>query len=1241
MIIINQLEKPLFVVSKTIKLILLALTLLFSIITAGYFYLFERGLPDVADEYYHQGIQGQVTESIRTVRSDLAPIGLSMPVSNGELSRGDLPASSYPYYIYKNGDIKFWSDNFFVPAFSQIQEIGEGGILTSEADKFLIVRNQLESSDYVCVSLIPIYERSSANSRVNEGFAGILPENISSKPIVDEYKAIVNQEGNVLFYLKAPEIQNTLQSSLPDNTLKLLGITFIFLGILCVVQAGEYIKERHFGRAFLVIASFLLLIRWLLLVNNIPLIQLHAPEFNPAHLRKGGSWDIALVDRILNSIVLVILAGFLASYFYRSTAYHYIIKSKQLTRSFFAVICVVLVFITTYLLTNELSSILVLSNGEYDYGLTTSFDSVKVALFVYFILLSVIFFLASHCFIYVFSKLFPQKVKGVLHWLYGFILSFIILATVNDLNWLYLLVGFYFFLVYYYQLSRSFYVFRFKTSLYFFLSAFLFAALGTVVLHQYFNLKKRNDVQQVSRSVFSNNDPVFEKLIAKKIVDIEADESIKSAIVQQTLAWERVTRQVKDNHLDDLVNGYQSIVYVFDQVGGNLNILLDNKTFAEWGSDLESKGVSVSKSRIYKVVNPDGNVLFYGRANIKDGDGAVLGTVLVEFDYLLLTQNLKNFNELQGVSAFAKSEVNDYSFGLFDSENNLVESEGTFNYIDKWNSNFNQSDELLTAGLVEEGFRHYGVRNNDGRTLIVSSPDSGFLNDWANLSFLFLISVFAISFTLIIYSFRHGYSKRSQMNFTTRIQLYLNTAFLLPLLLILIIAISVVGSTLRKNQENGFKENTVSLASTVQLLAADLFSGKMSEAYFEQELNGLAQNSKAGFSIYNENGKQEYIANNGFETLPAYLNSKAFTELIEKKEQQVLLEEESYGETHLSSYVSIYPVPNNQKLVIGVPHVGSGFVLNKQLTTVISSILNIFIFLFIFLLIAAFFVSRQLTNPIRTVTGHLRKTNLDKLDEPLPLAETNDEMGVLVRAYNRMLEKLEESKIALSNSEKQTAWREMAKQVAHEIKNPLTPMKLSIQQLQRTLPADNPKSKQRIERALNSLNEQIDNISEIANSFSEFAKMPVPTSEDFDLVEVIQKVADLYTTNKNSDFQLNFLQPKLLVRGDRQLMSRVLTNLIINGLQAVPIDKRPKIEISAYKNDENSFAIVEVKDNGAGVPEEVHEKVFVPNFSTKVGGSGLGLALAKRGIEHGGGNIWFETEANVGTAFYVDLPLAR
>lgn len=1196
-------------------------------------------MPATEKDSYHLAVQDKVAESIKTVSSELVPLSLSLPFTNDELSRQDLPVSSFPYFIYEGEAIRYWSDNTFVPQFEQIQDVSNYGILTANEGYFLVIRTLLQTPGYLCVSLIPIHAGDNPQNSTFINSLNIASENIRNVSGSKNFKVINAPDGTALFYLKTPDGASDFQYSLPATTLNLLRIAFIFFITFCLLQAGEFIKKHRFGRAFIVISLVLLFVRWWLLLNNISLVSSDHILFDQKYLT-DSPWGVSIGDRLINGLILVILFGFLASYFYRSTVYYYVIKSRQLTRSFFAVSCVVLFFLVCYLLSKELYNILASSNGAYNYGLTTNFNASKIALSAYFLLLSATFFLVSHCLIYIFSKLFPQKVKGVLHWLYGFILSFILLAVLNDLDWFYIIFAGYFLLVYYFQLARSFYVFRFKTSLYFFLSAFVFAALCTVVLHKFEDIEKYKTVKEISRSVFMKNDLIFEKFIASKINEIETDKNIKAAIVEQKLGWERVTQQVKDNYINGLVNGYLSVVYVFGTAGNSLDILPGSQSLSEVENEISGEGTTISKySVVRKSVGGD-DAVFYGKATINSADGDFLGTVIIKLDGLLLNQNLNNLKEYQLLPAFNKNDLFNYSFAVFDSEHKLITSEGSFNYLDTWNSRLTQNEKLFTVGVADNSGQHYGFKNQDGRTLIVSLPNNDLLRDWANLSFLFLLSVFAISFILVIYSFRHGYSKRSQMNFTTRIQLYLNTAFLLPLLLILIIAISVVGTTLRRNQENGFRENAASLASTIQLLASDLFSGRMSRAYYEQELDELAQSSKVGFSIYDESGKRDYLAIADFDNLPLYLNPNAFSALLEKNDKQVLLEEKLYKDAHLTSYVSVRPLAKAQKLVIGVPHIDSGIVLERQLKTVVSSILNIFIFLFVFLLVAAFFVSRQLTNPIRTVTGHLRKTNLDKLNEPLPLEETNDEMGVLVRAYNRMLKKLEESKMALSDSEKQTAWREMAKQVAHEIKNPLTPMKLSIQQLQRTLPLDNPKSKQRIERALNSLNEQIDNISEIANSFSEFAKMPVPRSEEFDLVEVIQKVTDLYTTNKNSDFHLNFLQPKLLVRGDRQLMSRVLTNLIINGLQSVPIDKRPIIEIAAYKNEEDNFAILEVRDNGVGVPEEIREKVFIPNFSTKVGGSGLGLALAKRGIEHGGGNIWFDTEVGIGTTFYVDLPLA-
>ncbi len=312
--------------------------------------------------------------------------------------------------------------------------------------------------------------------------------------------------------------------------------------------------------------------------------------------------------------------------------------------------------------------------------------------------------------------------------------------------------------------------------------------------------------------------------------------------------------------------------------------------------------------------------------------------------------------------------------------------------------------------------------------------------------------------------------------------------------------------------------------------------------------------------------------------------------------------------------------------------------LDQQVKEVVATILIIFLFMFLLLLVLSYFASSNLTAPLKLIAQKLKKTNLDKLDESIEWG-SNDEIGLMTKSYNKMLKKLNESKLALSQSEKQTAWREMAKQVAHEIKNPLTPMKLSIQQLQRTLPMDDPKSRDRIQRALNSLNEQIDNISEIANSFSEFAKMPVPRNERFELVASVQKTTDLYSQNNNIKIDFDSSETEVFVLGDRMLVNRVITNLILNGIQSVPPIRQPEIKVKVYKNEEENFGMIEVKDNGSGIPEEIRKKVFIPNFSTKVGGSGLGLAMAKRGIEHAGGNIWFETEEGVGTTFFIDLPI--
>ena len=259
--------------------------------------------------------------------------------------------------------------------------------------------------------------------------------------------------------------------------------------------------------------------------------------------------------------------------------------------------------------------------------------------------------------------------------------------------------------------------------------------------------------------------------------------------------------------------------------------------------------------------------------------------------------------------------------------------------------------------------------------------------------------------------------------------------------------------------------------------------------------------------------------------------------------------------------------------------------------------------------------------------------SLEQRSEPLEYT-SDDEIGLLVTEYNKMLLKLEESKEKLTKSEKESAWREMAKQVAHEIKNPLTPMKLNIQQLERILPDADENMKRKIRTLLN----QIDTLSDIATSFSNFAEMPTPKEELFNVSTTLRQSVTLYQNSHKQDISLDIPDNDVYIVGDTKLIGRVFTNLIINGIQAVPSSRKPQIKISVYQRKKS--VVFKFSDNGTGIPEDIQGKVFVPNFTTKSGGSGIGLAISKRAIEHLGGQIWFETQTQVGTSFYIEMPLA-
>ena len=248
----------------------------------------------------------------------------------------------------------------------------------------------------------------------------------------------------------------------------------------------------------------------------------------------------------------------------------------------------------------------------------------------------------------------------------------------------------------------------------------------------------------------------------------------------------------------------------------------------------------------------------------------------------------------------------------------------------------------------------------------------------------------------------------------------------------------------------------------------------------------------------------------------------------------------------------------------------------------------------------------------------------------------DDEIGQLVKQYNKMVEALAESADKLSRSERESAWREMAQQVAHEIKNPLTPMKLSVQHLQRAWNEKSGNLDELVQRISKTMIEQIDTLSVIASEFSNFAKMPRPKNEVLDLDEMIRSAVNLFAVTPGLEIHFEENPGKRLVFADREQLSRAFSNLLKNAIQAIPENKKGMIGIAI--KTENGLHVISVSDNGSGIPKALQSKIFSPNFTTKTSGMGLGLAMVKSATELLGGNIWFETTEGKGSVFYISLP---
>ena len=281
----------------------------------------------------------------------------------------------------------------------------------------------------------------------------------------------------------------------------------------------------------------------------------------------------------------------------------------------------------------------------------------------------------------------------------------------------------------------------------------------------------------------------------------------------------------------------------------------------------------------------------------------------------------------------------------------------------------------------------------------------------------------------------------------------------------------------------------------------------------------------------------------------------------------------------------------------------------------------------------AYFLSSYITRSIKSITDKMKRTRLNERNEKIVLNSASAEIGILVEGYNSMIDELEESAVKLATSEREQAWREMAKQVAHEIKNPLTPMRLSVQSFERRFDVTDPNIKEKLKEYSNTLIQQIDVMSSIAAAFSDFAKMPKPKKEKIEIIGVVKMALDIFNED---DVSYHPMEKELFANLDKTQLIRIVTNLIKNATQAVEEKETPIIDVKVYCKEDKIF--IEVSDNGKGIKEEVEHLIFEPKFTTKTSGMGLGLPMIKNIIEAYDGSINFSSKVGQGTIFTVILP---
>ena len=611
-------------------------------------------------------------------------------------------------------------------------------------------------------------------------------------------------------------------------------------------------------------------------------------------------------------------------------------------------------------------------------------------------------------------------------------------------------------------------------------------------------------------------------------------------------------------------------------------------------------------------------------------DPNYIGKIVVTSDTLLRKTLFYEFYKAMTPEGFSY----DYSVANY-RDGQLVYKYGRYVY-----PNFLNRMELNEGDFsYSKHYKHYSVSHGENDVLVISLPRKGWSETTAPFALFFLGLL--LPFLLVVW-LRNANEPRKwrDRSFGQRLQALIVLTLGISFLVVGPVSVIYMRSLYNQNTANAQFETTRTLVNEMRNdLDFESLLQYASRDRWDELLQRYANTFFTDINLYQLNG--QLLATTRPEIFELNLqaplmNAEAYQNIHHNHELYFTHQEQLGEAVYESAYLPLTDAEGNTLAYLNTPFFSSTTDLQKEIKNFVLTYLNIILLLLVIALIFVLRLTQRLTQPLALIQNKLGGLKIDQKNEPIEW-RGNDEIGALIKQYNQLVVELEKSAAELRRTAAESAWRSVARQVAHEIHNSLTPMRLSVQMLQRSAEQQDGMVDGRIQRTTTTLLEQIDALSDIASSFSQYAKLPVNNPQPLDLAELVSNLVNLYDNADNIEFHLE-IEPEVdyTFNGDKTNLNSAIGNIIKNATQAIGLSPNGRIDVS-LRATETSFAI-SVKDNGKGIKEEDKKMIFVPNFTTKTGGSGVGLSLAYNIILSAGGSIGFESQEGVGTEFIIDLP---